>query len=168
LVANFVDIARFEDAAVRPQTLDTSVGLLIREVLDVHTISGRAARYEIVCPPDLLGHFDVALIERVLHNLIGNAVRYCGDAGAIRISARAWNPTDPTACELTVFNTGPVISELQREKLFAKYAKGAGGKRGFGLYFCRLACEAHGGTIEYVPAADGSRFVVRLPGSAGT
>ena len=168
LVANFVDIARFEDAAVRPQTVTTSVNMLIREVLEVHTVTpNRVARYEVDCPPDLLGHFDIALIERVLHNLVGNAVRYCGANGMIRISARAWNPADPTAYELTVFNTGPVIPETQRGTLFAKYSKGANGKRGFGLYFCRLACEAHGGTIEYVPGADGSRFVLRLPGAAG-
>jgi two-component system, sensor histidine kinase and response regulator len=166
LVANFVDIARFEDAAVKPQTVTTNVRALIHEVLDVHTVTHlRAIRYEIDCAPALLGHFDIALIERVLHNLIGNAIRYCDAQGTVRILARQWNPLDPTSCELTVFNTGPSIPEPLRPAMFAKYAKGSNGKRGFGLYFCRLACEAHGGTIEYSAGADGSRFVLRLPGS---
>jgi signal transduction histidine kinase len=165
LVANFVDIARFEDAAVKPQTVTMNVPALIREVLDVHTVvSSRSITYAIECPPGLLGHFDVALIERVLHNLIGNATRHCNTGGKIVISARQWNDCDSTSCELTVFNTGPGIPELQRPLLFAKYAKGANGKRGFGLYFCRLACEAHGGTIEYRATDEGSRFVLRLPG----
>jgi len=165
LVANFVDIARFEDAAVKPQTATTNVGALIHEVLDVHTVaSHRSTTYEIDCAPGLLGHFDVALIERVLHNLIGNATRHCNTSGTIVISARQWNPAVPTSCELTVFNTGPCIPDHQRAALFAKYAKGSNGKRGFGLYFCRLACEAHGGTIDYRAAADGSRFTLRLPG----
>jgi signal transduction histidine kinase len=165
LVANFVDIARFEDAAVKPQSVTTNVRALIHEVLDVHAVaSSRATSYEIDCAPGLLGYFDIALVERVLHNLIGNATRHCNTGGKIVISARQWNTADPISCEITVFNTGPCIPELQRTQLFAKYAKGANGKRGFGLYFCRLACEAHGGTIEYRAAADGSRFLLRLPG----
>jgi two-component system, sensor histidine kinase and response regulator len=165
LVANFVDIARFEDAAVRPQTVTMNVPSLIREVLEVHTVaSNRSITHEIDCAPGLLGHFDVALIERVLHNLIGNATRHCNTGGKIVISARQWLDGDSTSCELTVFNTGPCIPDLQRPMLFAKYAKGTNGKRGFGLYFCRLACEAHGGTIDYRAAGDGSRFILRLPG----
>lgn len=166
LVANFVDIARFEDAAVKPQTVTMNVPALIREVLDVHTVvSSRSITYEIDCAPGLLGHFDIALIERVLHNLIGNATRHCNSGGKIVISARQWHDGDATSCELTVFNTGPCIPDLQRPLLFAKYAKGTNGKRGFGLYFCRLACEAHGGTIDYRASNDGSRFILRLPGA---
>jgi signal transduction histidine kinase len=165
LVANFVDISRFEDAAVLPQTLTTHVPTLLREVLAMHTVvPSRVGHFERECPADLLGHFDIALVERVLHNLIGNAIRYCTPGGTIRLSARAWNPAEPTACELSVFNTGAPIPEAEREGLFTKYAKGANGKRGFGLYFCRLACEAHGGTVEYHPEDGGVRFTLRLPG----
>lgn len=165
LVANFVDIARFEDAAVKPKTVTTKVRELIQGVLGVHTVAAnRSITFEIDCDPALPGHFDVALIERVLHNLIGNASRYCNTNGTIRISARQWTKLDALSCELSVFNTGPCVPEAQRGHLFGKYAKGSNGRRGFGLYFCRLACEAHGGTIEYC-AGEGSSFVLRLPGS---
>jgi K+-sensing histidine kinase KdpD len=166
LVANFVDIARFEDAAVKPRTVTTDVRKMISGVVEVHAVAAnRSTSYEIDCDPALLGHFDVALIERVLHNLIGNASRYCNANGTIRISARPWHGQVPTSCEITVFNTGPSIPQHQRSELFAKYAKGSNGKSGFGLYFCRLACEAHGGMIEYVGDRQGSAFVLRLPGA---
>ena len=165
LVANFVDIARFEDAAVKPRTITTDVRKLISGVVEVHAVgTNRSTSYEIDCDPALLGHFDVALIERVLHNLVGNASRYCNANGTIRISARPWQDQAPTSCEITVFNTGPSIPESQRAELFAKYAKGVNGKRGFGLYFCRLACEAHGGSIEYRAGNGGSMFAIQLPG----
>jgi sensor histidine kinase regulating citrate/malate metabolism len=48
--------------------------------------------------------------------------------------------------------------------LFLKYSKGSNGKRGFGLYFCRLACEAHNGRIVYRGKSDGPTFFIRLPG----
>jgi K+-sensing histidine kinase KdpD len=165
LVANFVDIARFEDAAVKPQTATATVRTVIQDAVGVHTVAAnRSITYDIDCDPALIGHFDVALIERVLHNLIGNASRYCNTNGTIRISARRWDERDPSSCEIVVFNTGPSIPEAQRTVLFAKYAKGTNGKRGFGLYFCRLACEAHGGAIEYRAGNGGSMFVLQLPG----
>lgn len=166
LVANFVDIARFEDAAVKPQVVPTNIRALIHEVIDVHAATPvRAIRFEVECDPALLAACDAALIERVLHNLVGNAIRYCNTGGIIRVTAQSWDPLDPNGVEITVYNSGPLVPPALRDKLFTKYAKGTNGKRGFGLYFCRLACEAHGGTIDYRTAGpDGSTFVIRLPG----
>ncbi len=165
LVANFVDIARFEDAAVKPQTAPTNVRELLHDVIEVHAAApAGSVRFEIECDPALAGTFDPALIERVLHNLVGNAVRYCVAGGVVRLTARSWDPLAPSSLELTVFNSGPPVAEAVRDHLFDKYAKGSNGKRGFGLYFCRLACEAHGGTIAHRELDGGPLFCVRLPG----
>jgi two-component system sensor histidine kinase/response regulator len=165
LVANFVDIARFEDAAVKPHCTPNNVRTLLTEVIDVHNaVPARDVKFAVDCDPDLRGTFDPALIERVLHNLVGNAGRYCNKGGVIRLTARSWDSLEGTAVELEIYNSGPQVPDTLRDRLFAKYAKGSNGKRGFGLYFCRLACEAHGGTIEYIPSSDGSTFRVRLPG----
>lgn len=166
LVANFVDIARFEDAAVKPQVEPNNVRALIHEVVDVHAVGTSTVRFEIDCDPALVGNFDCALIERVMHNLVGNAIRYCNPRGLIKITGRISDLLDGPGVELVVFNSGPQIPEALRDKLFAKYAKGKNGKRGFGLYFCRLACEAHGGAIDYVAHPEGSAFAIRLPGRA--
>lgn len=162
LVANFVDIARFEDAAVKPQSSVTNVRNLLAVVVDVHVVGGKV-RAAIDCDPELTGYFDGALIERVLHNLVGNAVRYCR-GGGIRVSAERGDDSDPQAIEITVFNNGPRVPPTLENSLFGKYAKGTEGKRGFGLYFCRLACEAHNGRIMYRGSDDGSAFIIRLPG----
>jgi len=164
LVANFVDIARFEDAAVKPAVEPTNICALIHEVVDVHAVGSNTVRFEIECEPALVGNFDGALIERVMHNLVGNAIRYCNKGGVIRIIGRISDLLDGPGIELSVINSGPLVPEGMRDRLFAKYAKGSNGKRGFGLYFCRLACEAHGGSISYEPTSDGSAFRVRLPG----
>jgi two-component system, sensor histidine kinase and response regulator len=165
LVANFVDISRFEDAAVKPRCSVGSVLEMLLEVVDVHAPSiGRQIQHSVSCSAELQGLFDAALIERVLHNLVGNAVRYCNPGGRILLSATIADPTDPLSIEISVHNTGPFISEELRTTLFAKYARGSNGKRGLGLYFCRLACEAHGGSIEYRSGEDGPCFVLRLPG----
>jgi len=165
LVANFVDIARFEDAAVKPTVAIVNVRELLQSVIDVHSASiARGVRFENLCPPGLEGRFDAGLVERVLHNLFGNAARYCGADGVIRLGAQPWPEPAEGAVEIFVANTGPQIPENIRGTLFGKYVQGKGGKRGMGLYFCRLVAEAHGGRIEYVARPDGPSFVLRLPG----
>jgi signal transduction histidine kinase len=167
LVANFVDIGRFEDAVVKPLRAPVMLAELASSVRDVHaTAIAKGVTFELVVDPvDLRANIDAALIERVLHNLVGNAVRYCS-AGAIRLHARRWREEDGQSVEITVENSGPSIPVEVGKTLFNKYATGRGGKRGMGLYFCRLACEAHGGSIEHVPTPNGPSFVLRLPGRA--
>lgn len=168
LVANFVDIARFEDEALKPRPGVVRVRELLLEVMAVHAPSiGREVRHTVKCDPELLGNFDEALIARVLHNLVGNAARYCHAGGLIRVNATAEPQVEdqPATLEIAVENTGPHIAPHLADKLFGKYALGKGGQRGLGLYFCRLACEAHGGSIRYAATSDGPAFILRLPRS---
>jgi signal transduction histidine kinase len=163
LVANFVDIARFEDAAVKPQVTRTRVKPVLETVLEVNAALLKTGASIIVdCAEELEARFDIALIERVLHNLVGNALRYCNPGGTITVSGKRWNDAD--SLEMKVTNTGPQIPENIRSHLFGKYVRGGGGKRGMGLYFCRLVAEAHGGRIECEPSPIGPSFVVHLPG----
>lgn len=165
LVANFVDIARFEDAAVKPTTTTENVHALLESVLEVNASSvQKGVEIRVDCPRDLEAQFDRGLVERVLHNLVGNSIRYCKPGGKIVIGARRWIDTEVGSVELVIANTGPLVPENIRDNLFGKYVRGKGGKRGMGLYFCRLVAEAHGGRIDYEPGEDGPRFVVRLPG----
>jgi signal transduction histidine kinase len=165
LVANFVDIARFEDAAVKPMVAATRVHQVLESVLEVSASSlGRGVTITIDCKADLMARFDPALVERVLHNLVGNAARYCNQGGSIVVGARRWNDDD--SVEISVTNSGPPIAHDIRPQLFVKYVRGKEGQRGMGLYFCRLVAEAHGGRIDHEPTQIGTRFVVRLPGRA--
>jgi DNA-binding response OmpR family regulator len=167
LVANFVDIARFEDAAVKPAATRDRIRPLLAAVLDTNAPSfAPGVDSQIDCNPELEGRFDQALIERVLHNLVGNASRYCKGPGRILIAARRLHDTDSDSVLITVANTGPLITTALADNLFSKYARGSGGKRGMGLYFCKLVAEAHGGRIDYEPTEIGPSFAIRLPGHA--
>jgi signal transduction histidine kinase len=165
LVANFVDVSRFEDDALRPRPGKVKLRELLLEVMGVHTASiTRNIRHAVSCNQELVGNFDEALIARVLHNLVGNALRYCNPGGMIRLSAtEVVKNGEPTRIEISVHNTGPHVPAHLAPKLFGKYAQGKDGQRGLGLYFCRLACEAHGGSVRYEAAADGPVFVLSLP-----
>jgi len=95
-------------------------------------------------------NFDPQLMRRVVENLLTNSIRYAIPNTVILIEARE------SAQETTwaVRNKGPGIPQESRSLLFNKFGKlGTRGSNhgvnlGLGLYFCRLAVEAHGGTIE--------------------
>ncbi|MCP4448793.1 MAG: hybrid sensor histidine kinase/response regulator [Myxococcales bacterium] len=148
LVANFVDISRLEDAALQVVRFPTRVGDLLRSTGQIHETSrGDIEGIEVVCDTDLVCEIDPMLTERVLHNLLNNATRYVDTGGRIHMEARL-EDGDETLF-ISVANTGSVIPRDKRAGLFEKYGKAGDGKsqRGMGLYFCRLACEAHGGSI---------------------
>ena len=72
--------------------------------------------------------------------------------------------------EIAVGNNGPVIPDSDREAIFGRYYQvearraSARANRGLGLYFCRLAVEAHGGRIRVEPRGDlGAVFVLEFP-----
>lgn len=166
LVANFLDVGRFEDAAVKPQVTLVDVRALLEAVISVHAASSsRVCGWELDCDPTLTAQFDSGLVERVLHNLAGNARRYAGEHGLVRVTARRWFEVPPGSIEICVENTGPPVDPDAAGKLFSKYGRGVDGRRGLGLYFCRLACEAHGGSIEYETIDGRPVFTVRLPGT---
>lgn len=148
LVANFVDISRLEEAALTPVRFPTKVGDLLRSTAQIHESSrSDGGSIDVQCSDDLVANIDPMLAERVIHNLLNNAVRYVNEGGDICLFGR-WDE-DGTSLFLGVANTGSRIPAEIRANLFDKYRKGPDGKaqRGMGLYFCHLACEAHGGSI---------------------
>jgi len=167
LVRNFVDIARSEDGALVPARAMTNVSELVRSAAAVHHVPGASGEgVELDVPERLDAWIDPMLIERVLHNLLINATRYVNRGGRVRVSARRGLGPGGGHVIIEVANTGPSISPELREHLFEKYRKGGDRKAqtGMGLYFCRLACEAHGGAIALNETTEfATCFEIRLP-----
>jgi len=164
LVKNFVDIARSEDGELKPARIKTNAAEILRSLGAIHHPRGNAI--EVLCPEVLEVWVDPILLERVIHNLLINATRYVDKRGRVAISGELIDSDDQKLLLIRIMNTGPIISAELRAGLFAKYRKGTDRKAqsGMGLYFCRLACEAHGGGIALVDVPDFQTcFEIRLP-----
>jgi two-component system sensor histidine kinase/response regulator len=110
---------------------------------------------------------DPALIQRVVSNLVGNALKFTPESGSItltvaRVDGRPW---------LEVSDTGPGIPPDFVGRVFDKFSQAGAGRAkkrystGLGLAFCKLAVEAHGGSIGVTSEVGaGSRFAFHLPG----
>ena len=108
---------------------------------------------------------DAALLERVVGNLVENAVRHNVDAGWIAVSTRAL-PAE-RAVELVVASSGPVLDPARVPALFEPFRRGAdrvGTGSGLGLSIVRAVVRSHGGTVAAEPVEGGGLSVrVVLP-----
>lgn len=120
---------------------------------------------ELVEPPG-----DTAQLERVMGNLLDNAIAYTPAGGSIVVTAQERE----RQVEISVTDTGPGVPAEYRELIFERFTRvpGIEGRKqgfGLGLYFCRQVVQAHRGRIWVEPGPEGvgSRFVLTLP-IAGT
>lgn len=170
LVRNFVDVARSEDGELKAACATTDLRDILRSAATIHHPRGAPSDrgVELSCPDRLVACIDASLVERVIHNLLINATRYVNRGGRVHVRATEEDGQRGQEVVVRVSNTGPTIPREVRANLFEKYSHGDDRKAqtGMGLYFCRLACEAHGGTIRLVDEPEfGTTFEIRLPSS---
>ena len=106
-------------------------------------------------------------LQRVLLNLVDNAIKYTPAGGSVTLSLQA----DDSQIRLSVADTGIGLSTAEQEKIFTRFfrsaeAKSQGGGAGLGLCIAQSIAEAHGGTIEVASTpGQGSTFTLVLPAS---
>lgn len=107
-------------------------------------------------------------VERVLQNLVDNALKFCPARGKVVIRTHPLE-SGTRFLRIDVADTGPGIPDEYKTKLFDRFfqikeRRGARRGSGLGLTFCRLVVEAHGGKIwvEDNPGG-GSIFAFTLP-----
>lgn len=101
-------------------------------------------------------------LERVLFNLVDNALRYAPAGSTVTVHLS--QEDGAITCE--VHDAGPGVAPEHVPRLFRKFEQGsrAAGAVGLGLYFCRITVEGWGGTIGYREAPSGGAcFWFRLP-----
>ena len=110
---------------------------------------------------------DVHLLERILLNLVRNAVQACPAGSTVAIRAGS----EGSALTFSVADNGPGVPKELTGQLFEPYVSGRrSGPRGvgLGLSICRLAATALGGSIEFQPREPGAEFVVSVPSKPQT
>jgi len=170
LAQTILDVARLEANAF-PVTLtalsDALLGDIVQRVIAPRRPLGLEASIDVLgpLPPS---HVDVGLLERIFANLLDNAMKY-GRRSPVSVVARELDGQ----LEISVRDQGPGIPENVRASVFLPFQQAHADQvrsgSGLGLAFCRLACEAQGGSIRLESPADGgARFVVSLPAAGAS
>ena len=114
-------------------------------------------------PSDLVVDADRALLSLAVQQLLDNAVKYSPPTSTIEVCAASNGVVD-----ISVRNSGPVISERDQQRLFERFYRGAQARSlpgtGMGLAIVRQIAEAHGGTVTVRSTPEiGTEFTLSLP-----
>jgi signal transduction histidine kinase len=167
LINDMLTVARLEESAFPLRLQHVALAELLREVGGVYARRASDQRVELALPrlegsPHVRA--DAMLLQRVLENLLDNALRHTPVRGRVAVEVR-----DEAGVRIAVSNSGPPIPPTERRRVFEKFSRGrgeraAGGNAGLGLYFCKRAVEAQGGAIEVVETPEWpTSFVIHLP-----
>lgn len=170
LAQEMFELARLEYGVVKPEMEQFFLTDLLQDVFQKFELAVESKHQRLVAdiapglPPITA---DLAMMERVLMNLIDNAVRAAPEGGEITVELQ---PHAQGGIEVTVRDTGPGISAALQEHLFERpaftgYAAAQGARSGgFGLMIVHRILQLHESTIRLMsrPGAGAVfRFVLR-------
>jgi len=162
MIDDMLETTRLESGQLQLHLAPVDLAELARVV--ARELGGRACpvRCEAAGPVAMRG--DVGRIERVLENLVGNAIRHSPPGGEVVVAVQLAGPQ----AVVTVRDQGPGIAADIVPRLFQRFYRAGSGDTssglGLGLYNSRLIVEHHGGRIwvDSRPGA-GSTFGFSLP-----
>lgn len=173
LVDDLLDLSRLESGTLQPEFRDVRVEDLLQRVRE--TLADQAVErgidFRLEAPdPSRVFRADPFLVERILLNLAGNALKFTPPDGTVTVGAAEGKEEGRPVMRLWVRDTGIGIPAKEQEKIFEKFyqvdhsADRKAGGAGLGLAIVRRLVDLHGGRI-FVESAprQGSTFTVILP-----
>ena len=166
LIDNLLDVEKIEAGSLDLVRLPCDLKALLVNCLDsVRDLSEeqKIALSAAIADDLPMVTVDATLMQRVMQNLLGNAIKFTPQNGRIHVEALI----DDEAVIISTSDSGPGVPVEEREHIFEKFRQVKGNDHpgfGLGLTLCKLVIEAHGGRIwvEDAPGG-GSRFIFRLP-----
>jgi signal transduction histidine kinase len=171
-VSDLLDVAKLEAGRMELERSRFDLTALVRRTVSLFEVVARERDVALsVETPDTCPLVADALkVERVLLNLLSNAMKFVPDGGRACVEVR---PVDE-GVELSVSDSGPGVPVALREAIFERFRRGDDsttrrfGGTGLGLAIAKELVACHGGRIEVGDGVDGgARFRVTLPLVAG-
>jgi len=165
LVNGILSISHLESGRMPLLRKSLEMGELVAEVLETERplAKEKGLRLEYEVPQEMPTVMaDRSLMERVLQNLVGNAIKFTPAEGLVKVGAEVADGH----VMVRVRDTGPGVPSEIQDQLFEKFVTGKqmGRGSGLGLAFCRMAIEAHDGRIWVDSEPDkGATFSFILP-----
>ncbi|HEX5174840.1 MAG TPA: GAF domain-containing protein [Gaiellaceae bacterium] len=156
LLEELLDLSRLDARAINVEPRPVVLKAVLSDV--VHGALAVTDSIELEIPDDLAAVVDPLVLERVVSNLVANAVRY--GAPPIRIVAQ----TRDRHLRVAVEDSGPGVPQELEGRIFDRFARGGPETgHGLGLAIARAYAQAHGGDLVYDRRPGGARFELLIP-----
>jgi len=162
LVGNLLDLSRLEAGAAQPEAELVTVDDLVAEA--IKDLGADARRVDVSLPENApVVRIDLHQVQRVLANLIDNALKYSPDSELV--SVRVAEASSEVL--VRVIDRGPGVAPDESERIFSVFQRGSGTRSvqgaGLGLAIARGFADLNGGRIWVESDGRGATFVLALP-----
>jgi signal transduction histidine kinase len=162
LIDDLFELSRLEAGEIAWSMQKVDLATIVSETVDAMAPQARAGGVAVCCevPPDLApARADPERLQRVLFNLIQNAIRHTPADGSVTVLAQPVGE----GVEIEVADTGEGIAPADRDSVFEAFFQGgrraarSDGRAGLGLAISRAIVEAHGGRMWLAESDRGTR-----------
>ena len=176
-VRDLLLFARYDDASVALDLAPVRLGEVLTESVELFVAEAESRQVSLVADVSLgedVVEADRTAMERLVNNLVGNAVKYTDAGGVVSVVLRESDQDDWGArgLALEVADTGIGIGEDDLAHLFREFYRSSDPSArsrpgtGLGLAVVQRIVQRHGGQIEVVSeVGQGTTVTVLLPGS---
>ncbi|MCX5789317.1 MAG: ATP-binding protein [Elusimicrobia bacterium] len=165
MVNNILDLAKLEAGRMELKLKEVSVAEVAARAIGLlgSLAQRRGLKVALEAPSEFKLEADGDLLERVITNLAGNAIKFAAEDGQVKVTVS----DEPEHVKVCVADDGEGVPPEHLERIFEKFEQVPGqrkGGTGLGLTICRHIVEAHLGQIwaESEPGK-GARFLFRIP-----
>jgi signal transduction histidine kinase len=168
MIDDLFELSRLEAGDIEWSMQQVEIAHLVDEAVAAMRPQAQSRGVEVVAelPADpAIARADPERLQRVLFNLIQNAIRHTPADGSVTVRAER----AAGAVEIEVADTGEGIAPDERERVFEAFVRGgandarSGDGAGLGLAIARAIVEAHGGRIWLAPSQRGTRVRFSVP-----
>ncbi len=165
IMENLLELSRYQAGRLQLHTETVGIPVIARNIVERLKSHAESRTFRLDFPDKLPPvQADPVRVERILHNLLENAIKYSPDGSKIKVSARR----DKKMVVTSVTDEGIGISAEDQGKVFELFERLGRGARsqglGLGLVVCKRLVEAQGGRIWVESTPDkGSTFYFTLP-----
>ncbi|HEX4354214.1 MAG TPA: HAMP domain-containing sensor histidine kinase [Polyangiales bacterium] len=163
MVEDLLDLGAFDHGHLRMRQRATELRKLLEQVIERTSLAHDCGQLVLDAPQPITTTIDPVRIERVVANLLQNALKYAPGRTTVVSLALVRG-----CARVSVDDEGPGIDPAEHATIFERYqrgrAAGATDGSGLGLYVSRCIVEAHGGHIGVAAErGQGSSFYFELP-----
>ena len=169
LVEDLLTLSQIEASALKIEPVITDVRTVVTNAHEAitTTLADRALDVSVLVPTQpVVHHGDPVQLERMLVNLLTNAVKFTPDGGRVELQLRALSENT----EIVISDTGMGIPEHEQSKLFTRFFRSSTATEraiqgtGLGLTIVKAIVALHGGRIDVESAPQhGTTVTVSLP-----